>query len=254
MENLKLIINIVVALSTVITLIFIWLTLREMKVSRYKLFEPQIFFINSNIYLLCNYPEIILPIKYSTKKETLELSENSEFYLKFKNIGQGIAKDIFLILDWNINYKEYFELLKFDFDKYGIGLKITISDGSCWIDATPENKINFGGNFPFENKTDLKFDYLLPVHNSNESLKINVPSSIELFFALSTLLFEVVPDNKKKEVFDRMDNYFKVGIKIKYKDNLNKPFEKEFELDLKTPKIEMSSEYQGKIYTIGIER
>ena len=198
-ENLKLIINIVVALSTVLTFIFIWLTLREMKVSRYKLFEPQVFLINSNIYLLCNYPKIILPLKYSTKKETLELSENSEIYLKFKNIGQGIAKDISLILNWNINYKEYFEKLKSDFNKYGIGLKMTISDNSCWIDTTLENKINFGGNFPFENKTDLRFDYLYPFIIAKKVLKLmfQVLLNYSLLFLHSYLKLCLIIRKKK---------------------------------------------------------
>jgi len=254
LENFKLIIDIVVALSTVATLIFIGLTLKEMKVNRYKLFEPQIFLINSEIFLLCNYPNVILPLKIAAKKEELKISENSDIYLEFRNIGQGIAKDILIDFSWNINYKEYFERLKSEFLERGIDLKMRISDGYCWINAIPEKKINYGGNFPFEKKAEFKFDYLLPVKNSNESLKISIPSSVKLMFSLTILLLQIVEQKIKKDVFQRLVDYFKVNINITYKDNLDKKFVKKFQLLLKDPKVEINSKYEGVIYTICIER
>ena len=58
----------------------------------------------------------------------------------------------------------------------------------------------------------------------------------------------------KKDVFQRLVDYFKVNINITYKDNLDKKFVKKFQLLLKDLKIEINSKYEGVIYTICIER
>ena len=76
------IIESIVALCTVATLIVIWLTLREMKTQRYKVFEPLIFPVNYKSFILCNYPLEILPLKWATEKSKKDFSANRTTCLK----------------------------------------------------------------------------------------------------------------------------------------------------------------------------
>lgn len=250
----KLIIETVVALCTVITLFVIWLTLKEMKTQRFKIFEPQIFPINFDFFLSCDYPNKVLPVKCASEKELLKTSENFDIFLKLKNIGQGIAKDISIEVFWNIKFKQSFDMLKTELQKTGVEIDMEISDASCWLESSEAKKIYIGGNYPFEYKAVNKFDYLLPVKDNDEFLKIRIPNSIELLLSLYVLLLEASPDKKKKDIYQSLKECVNVSIKVDYKDNLDKSFWDEFKLMLAIPKIEMSSKYLGKIYTVSFER
>lgn len=251
----KNIVDMIVALATVFSLIVIWLTLREMKTQRHKAFEPYILPLNFKIIFLCEYPRVILPIyTYQSIEEIKNKQKEVNPFIRLRNIGQGVAKDISVKVDWDIRYREYFEIVKADLIEQNIDLEIDISDNSCWINTNEEKQILSGGNFPFENSCLHDFDYLLPVRDNNDELKIEIPSSLKCMLELSILLFDSLPDRDKGKAFNRLKDYCHPKIKIYYKDNLGNPFTSTYEMLITTINIKMQGDIRGKMYTLGIER
>ncbi len=254
-STIETIINSIVAISTVATLIVIWLTLKEMKTQRLKTYEPFLFPINFHFYLLSKYPNNYLPIICTTEKEMLHTSLDLESTIKIKNTGQGLAKNIKVQIDWDINFQKYFNTLKEELSKQKIYLKLDIDDVSCWLTTSPEDLILSGGNFPYQSQSTFKFDYLQPVRDSNEQIKIEIPRSIDLLLQLSILLFESYFDNTNKlRVYENLKDEFCLKITIEYRDNLDKLFTSNFRFQLTESRAEMNSSFTGKLYTIGIER
>lgn len=255
METTKYIVEIVIALATVFSLIVIWLTLREMKTQRYKSFEPYVLPLNFEIYLLCDYPRVILPINtYLSIEEIKDKQRSADTFIRFKNIGQGVAKDISVKIDWNIRYKEYFKIVKSELVEQHIDLDMNISENSCWITPDKKKQILGGGGFPFENSSHHNFDYLLPVRDNNEEVKIEIPSSLKSVLELSILLIECLPDKDKQNAYKRLKDYFHPKIEIFYKDNLDNPFTSSYKMIINKIAISMQGDIMGKIYTLGIER
>lgn len=255
METTKNIVDIIVALATVFSLIVIWLTLREMKTQRHKAFEPYILPLNFEILLLCEYPRVILPINaYLSIEEIKNKQSSADTFIRLRNIGQGVAKDISVKVDWDILYKKYFEIVKSELIELNVDLDINISENSCWISTDEEKQILSGGNFPFENSYHRDFDYLLPVRDNNEEIKIEIPSSLKCMLELSILLIECLQNRDKEKVYNRLKDCFHPKIKIYYKDNLDNPFTSSYKMVIKTIKINMQGDIMGKIYTLGIER
>ena len=146
------------------------------------------------------------------------------------------------------------EIVKSELIEQKVDLDIKISENSCWISSDEEKQILTGGNFPFENSYHRDFDYLLPVRDNNDEIKIEVPSSLKWMFELSILLIECLPDSDKEKAYNRLKDYFHPKIEIYYKDNLDNPFFSSYKMIIKTIKIEMQGDIMGKIYTLGIER
>ena len=101
---------------------------------------------------------------------------------------------------------------------------------------------------------DNYFDYLLPVKESDESIKIPLPSIVESLLSLAFILSDVKPDERELEIFNRLTTDFNFDIQLKYKDNLDKLYSKTFTLVLKRPTWEVNTKYNGKFYTLRIER
>ncbi len=254
--KIEIIINAIVAVATVLALIVIWKTLREMKIQRHKIFEPQIFPMMFKVYILCNYPVEIFPVKWALKKENLIISETADKFLELRNIGQGIANKIVVEVFWNVKYQEYFNKLKTEFKQCDSDINITVSDASCQIYVRKNNKNVYGSNFPFDLKTQHLYDYLLPVRENNESIKIPIPRSIELMISLTLILYELynaLSYSKKYVIVKRLIDYLDIGINIQFKDNLDKFYSRHFKLGLSMPMVEFNSKYHGKIYTIHLE-
>ena len=255
MDEIKNTIEIIVALATVFSLVVIWLTLREMKIQRHKSYEPYILPVNFEILFLCRYPQIIFPINTYSKIDNIKVDKKMDSPLiKLRNIGQGVAKDISANIDWNIKYHKYFETLKSEFDNLKIGIDLKVSKNNCWFDLNEDKKVLSGGNYPYQNDYYQDFDYLLPVRENDEEIRIEIPSSVNLLFELSILLMELLPDYDKEGAYKRLQKCFLPIVKIDYKDNLGKPFSSEYTLNIKTLKIQMQGDINGKIYTLGIER
>jgi hypothetical protein len=255
MEMTKNIVDMIVALATVFSLIVIWQTLREMKTQRHKAFEPYVLPLNFEILLLCEYPRVILPIyTYLSIEEIKNKQSCADTFIQLRNIGQGVAKDISVKVDWDMRYRKYFEIVKSELIDQNVDLDINISDNSCWISTDEERHIFSGGNFPFENNYHRDFDYLLPVRDNNDEMKIEVPSSLKCMLELSILLLECLPDRDREKAYNRLKDYFHPKIEIFYRDNLGNPFTSSYKMIIKTIKIKMQSNVTGKMYTLGIER
>lgn len=90
-EFYRMILDTIVSISTILTLAVIWLTLREIKVQRYKTFEPELFPINFNLHFTCE-TEKILPVDISFDPENKIKVETNDPLFEIKNIGQGTAR------------------------------------------------------------------------------------------------------------------------------------------------------------------
>ena len=255
METTKYIVDIILALATVFSLIVIWMTLREMKTQRHKAFEPHILPLNFEILLLCQYPRVILPIKsYLSIEEIKNKQSSSDIFVRLRNIGQGVAKDISVKVDWDMRYQKYFEIVKSELIEQSVDLEINISENSCWISPDEEKEILRGGNYPFKNSYHREFDYLLPVRDNNEEIKIEIPRTVNLMFELSILLIECLPNSDKERAWNRLKDYFNPKIILYYKDNLDNPFTSSYKMVIKTININSRGGIMGNIYTLGIER
>lgn len=111
-----------------------------------------------------------------------------------------------------------------------------------------------GGNFPFINSQKLNYDYLLPIKDNNEEIKIELPSSLSLAMGLSILLIECLPNNEKEKAFDRLRHSLQIIMKINYKDNLENPFYNYYNLKICKMGIQMEGGVSGKMYKLTIER
>jgi len=155
---------------------------------------------------------------------------------------------------WNVKYHEYFNILKTEFESKNMDIKINVSEGSCWIEAKNDAENGWVGNYPFVLKKEYKFDYLLPLRDSKEFLKIEIPGSIEIMISLTIILIEAVNNEEKNEIYQRLMEYVNADMKIELKDNLDKSFSKQFRLRLTVPMVAIISEYNGVMYTIYMER
>lgn len=255
METITTIINIIVALTTVATLVVIWCTLGEMKLQREKSYEPNLLPLNFKLLYLCKFPNPKLPIhSYENIRSIEEEKTSDKNYIKIANIGQGVAKDISLMINWNIEYEKYLRYLKDELHKHGVNIKMDVGGQSCWVSIDEEQKILRGGNLPFEYIKETSFDFLLPISSFDDVLKIALPSSLDIVLELSVLLFEVSDRDEIMHFFDKLQKSFNPTLKLSYKDNLDNSFSSEFNLKIETINEQIRGEIRGHIYTIEIVR
>ena len=233
----KLLIELIVAISTVFTFIVIYFTLVEMKKQRIKIYEPLLLPVNRTYNVLKEISDNISELKWFGNN-----FDSQELFLQIRNIGQGVAKDIDIELDYPISYKEYFEILENEFKENDITIDFDISDNSCWLNEKKDNEIIKGSNFPYERKQSYYFDYLIPVRDDDTSLYIKFPSSIQKMIELTIILYHYNNNSRPFEIFERLINYLNIKITVKYKDNLNKRYKDKFTMILDKPGVSFSSE------------
>ncbi|SFC05333.1 hypothetical protein SAMN04487891_105116 [Flagellimonas taeanensis] len=255
MGDLKGIIEVIVAIATVFSLVVIWLTLKEMKIQRKKSYEPCIIPLNFEVHYLCNYPKTLLPIKKYLNVDNIKINSSLESpFLTLKNIGQGVAKDISIKIFWKVEYQKYLATLKSKFDKLNVALDLKVDANSCWLNVDEERKVLSGGNYPYENNHNQNFDYLPPIRDQHEEIKLEFPSSVNLVLELSILLIECLPNSNKKKAFNQLQNCFEPRLEINYKDSLGGKFSSCYTLSIKKSEVRMQSDVDGKIYKLMFER
>lgn len=252
----KLLIDIVVALCTIFTLVIIYLTLREMKTQRLKIFEPHVFPINSEFFILANNNlfENKMHLGLAIDEKEITESSNDIPFIKVINVGQGSAKDILINISYGINYQLYFEFLKTELEKIDSRIKVNISDNSCWIEKSNDKEIDFISSFPFESHIEKRIDYLLPIKESNEFLKINIPSSIISAISFTIIIFQEKFNERPSELFEKIINDLNINMNVKYKDNLNKVYTENFKIILGMPNLRQDNKSGGMIYCMNFER
>ncbi|WET00962.1 hypothetical protein [Flavobacterium sp. YJ01] len=251
---MKDIIDLVVALTAVFSLIVVWFTLREMRIQRHKTFEPYLLPLNNEFVFLCQYPEVLLPINSYLNREQVINKLKCNISLQVKNIGQGIAKDISIVVKWEIRYSDYLEFIIVELKRQNIDIDIQLSQTSCWISYDESIGLLGGGNYPFQYETKINYDYLLPVKDNNEDIKIEIPNSVKLILELSILLIEILPNSEKEAIFEKLKNDFQVKIDILYKDNLEKKFLNYCDFKINNLGILMEGSFKGKMYKLKLER
>ncbi|MCK9311921.1 MAG: hypothetical protein M0P26_06560 [Bacteroidales bacterium] len=254
--EIKLIIDIIVALCTVLTLVIIYFTLREMKTQRLKIYEPHIFPVNSEFFILSmnRLFENNMHLGVAIDEKNIAESSNDNPYIKLINVGQGIAKDILINISYGINYHLYFEFLKTELTKFDSQINVNISDSSCWIEKRNDEELEFACNFPFELNNEKRIDYLLPVKDSNEFLKILLPTSIVSVISFTVFVFQTKFNERPSELFDKLINDLDITIDVKYKDNLNKVYSENFKIVLGMPTIKYDNKSGGMIYCLDLKR
>jgi hypothetical protein len=227
-----------------------------MKTQRLKIFEPHIFPINSKFYVLPKIRNIEKKLNIGIALDNKEINQYSNDipYLKLINVGQGIAKDIRVNVLYGFNYHSYFEFLKAEFEKFDPNLKISISKSSCCIEKRNGENVEFFCGFPFETSTELKSDYLLPIKDSEEFLKIELPTSIMTAISFTIFLFQNSFNERPVELFEKIIAELNITIKAKYKDNLNKGYSESFKIVLDLPQLKLDGTTGEMIYCINMNR
>jgi hypothetical protein len=253
--NLKTIIDIIVALSTVATLIVIWLTLREMKTERVTSYEPIILPLNFQIFSFCKFKNQVPRPYCSTNKENAIDSDASQFHLTLRNIGQGLAKNISITLLTNIDYAEYLNEVRKDLKSYGIDLDMRINENSCWVESDEKYGNFITGNFPYQINFTKNYDYLIPIHQQeNEEIQIRLPRSFQLVVMLTVILLDLAETEEMEKYYNRFREYLNLKVNVIYEDNLNNSFSRKIEYALSKPKIELKSMQRGKLYSFHLQR
>ncbi|MCF8356032.1 MAG: hypothetical protein K9H48_16395 [Melioribacteraceae bacterium] len=240
----KLLIELIVAVSTVLTLIVIYFTLVEMKKQRLKIYEPFILPVNSTFNVIKEISDL---------KWIVNSSDSPELFLQLRNIGQGVAKDIVIELYYPIKFQEYFKILANEFKENDISMNFDISDKSCCIEEKKDNKIIKRSNFPFESKQKYYFDYSIPIRDDDTSINLNLPTSIKEMFSLTIILYHYNLNIRPFEIFERLINYINIEIRINYKDNLSRKYKDSFKMVLDKPGVSFSSE-EGNNFKLSLDR
>ncbi len=248
------IINTIIALTTVFSLIVIWLTLREMKVQRIKSFQPIIIPLNFKLLFICEYPEKILPITYIVKENSDKVIFENSIGFEVANLGQGLAKEIEFTLINKMDFTSIFTFINDKLKELGIDLKMDINEKSCWIPPNDFKKINIGGNFPFTISSTTKIDYLIPINKIENKYFIKFASTIGILIQLSILLIEATNDNNKHDIYSKIKEFMNFGIVIKYKDNLNNTFEINKSIYLESISKQIKGIPFEKIYSFKFQR
>ncbi|OFX16397.1 MAG: hypothetical protein A2033_18640 [Bacteroidetes bacterium GWA2_31_9] len=227
-----------------------------MKTQRLKIFEPHVFPINSKFFILSDNSlfENKLQLGIALDENGINESSRDNPYIKLINVGQGIAKDIFVNILYGINYHSFFEFLKTELEKIDTQIKVNISDSSCWIEKRKGEKIEFISNFPFESFTEQKTDYILPLKDSNEFFKIVLPTSIISAISFTIFLFQNRFNERPIDLFEKIIAELNISIKVKYKDNLNKVYSENFKIVLDLPNLKYDSITGGMIYCLNLNR
>lgn len=254
--DIKLVIDIVTASCTILTLVIIYLTLLEMKTQRLKIFEPHILPINSKFYVFFENDVLKNELHFGIANNEKEVSKfsNDNPYLKFINVGHGIAKDISVNISYGINYHSYFEFLKTGLENIYSQIKVDISQGSCWIEKRDKNEIEYLSSFPFELSSEINSDYILPIKDNDEYLKIELPTSIISAISLTLFLYQNRFNKRPNELLEKIIDELNINISIKYKDNLNKSYFKKFKIVLDLPKVKVDGISGGMIYSLNLNR
>jgi len=250
------IITIITAFCTVSSLIVIYLTLREMKTQRFKVFEPYIFPVTTEFAIRDDDSSNVLHLEWLTGETNDSILSKVSPYFSLKNIGQGVAKEINIEIHFDIKFEKYFDLLKSDLKQHNSDININVSDTSSWVELRKQEEIVYACNFPYEFNKKYKFDYLLPIRDNIEYSKIDVPNCIQEMISLTLLLynFDRQRFNNKNDVFKRLFSFFRVEINLDYKDNLNKQYSDRFKMTLEIPSIRFDSRNGGMLYTIKFMR
>ncbi|WP_343851156.1 hypothetical protein [Algoriphagus jejuensis] len=223
-----------------------------MKVQRYKIFEPQIFPTSFDLYFTSNTDKI-LPIDISYDSENKNKVKPNSLFLELKNIGQGTAREVLTNLNIEVDYQTLFSDVKEKLLKTGEEIDLEIGDNSCWLQSSESSRVFIGGNFPFVKKFSNKFDYLLPVNNKNESIKIELPGTIILLLSLVIVALEMMNTSEQKEYIELIEESILIIIKIYYLDNLDKAFESNYKMKITIPSIVVQSNGKAS-YKLSFER
>ena len=200
------IVNILISLCTIITIIFTYLTLKEMKKQR-----------NLNIM-----PNITLDFFEELKFKSIDISkQNLKLDIIIKNIGNGVAKNIDIKI--NIN-----DLSKYESDS------IIINENSIYLKFR-----NFAMITMIENSNHFLYQGI----QTNNSINIQSKVIESLLLGQSIELFEKynedTPTNKLMELIQKYTLSF--DIIIKYTDLANNNYKRIFKLEISPNNIDFAN-------------
>lgn len=256
--NIENIINLIVAISTVFTLLVIWLTLKEMKVQRKKLYEPFLYFLKCELIFQYEYPFYRLPFRNTSLIENLKKDENEKNcgYFEVINLGEGLAKEVKIDIKWNIKYKEELNRLKDEIQKHYDNIEILFYEKAFSISIYKDDKIVASNQCHYDETSSYHIDYIIPTKIKDESIKLKFPTSLKLLLTLYTILIEINKDNNLflLQYKSWIEELNKIDVKMHYFNNLGKMYKKTYKLDIGLPNIQCGTQFKNSIYSFPVER
>lgn len=196
--------NAISAIFSFISIVIVYLTIREMRISRIESYKPKIIFKTDiyKLYLNGKNPPAIWGSKEKSK-EDLTTFDTSACMINMFNLGLGPALDI--KITWlpeelkMIDYLEpYFPNIKND-----KMIKFVPEDGGYCTELFQESEL---------------LHYNIAGLQANESIALTIPFSIANYY--STIAY-LSYKNKKSEEYKTLEKMIPVRLKIEYRDTSN---------------------------------
>ena len=151
--------------------------------------------------------------------KNLPTASNDDFLLPLINVGNGVATD--LHLSWDVDVEDWIHRINTLSAQTGVGLGVRCDDG--WLTYLEDGDVKGASRLPKD--TDQYIEYVLPVASNSPATGIQIPPAIKL---LLQAYYRCYFSNKgDHESFRNPGTEFRLDLKISYKDTIGKQFSRQ---------------------------
>ncbi len=224
----KIILNVLVSLSTIFSLILVFVTLREMQIQRDRAYTPLIVIEDTQVNIEwngCGSDDGSMPVGKNPLVKDANDVNPTMITVKASNIGVGVAKKIRVTINTEkllynmfdtLNKETQYNPIRYELNKDG--------DQFCYYDGTK--------NFIADIATYYEKNYLLP--NAKEGFTIEI----------SSVLTNIVKAFFIEGEGELLENY-PITLKVSYQDIQGKDYTSEIKLILKEISLDYGSDGSG---------
>lgn len=231
----NILISILTQLGTLVTIILVYLTLREMRNQRIASQRPDLIILDASVTGCAdNSPfdeRLSLPGFWSVNKKIEDMNEFTDKWIiggiKLYNVGFGVAKNI--KVRWTMEYDETIQQMREYCYENSLPLVIQIDDKGIELFEFGHLRYSIGLS---SIETD-SHDFLMPISVTPEGLETHVPSTLVHLSALNVYLqMQYLRDGRKESsgiIPSRFHGYF-LKMELQYDDVENSHYFEEFDV------------------------
>ncbi len=218
--NIEQIIGIVGQIATWVTVLLVFLTLREMEKQRKASQKPEIIVPNASIFGYADdHDEIYVATRWSNEKLKNEYVVGKLPKIIFYNIGSGAAKSI--KIKWDFNLQDTVKKIQDYCYKNSLPIIVNSENGKFLIVDLKHNSSGIN----IEAISNIEQPYLMPASVTTSGLEIELPLT---FLSLSSILVflnmhrhRTKHESEKNSLFGASDDHFEMpelNLEIEYFD------------------------------------
>ena len=204
--------------ATFLNSVLVFFTLREMKRQRELSSQPEMAFQENSFYVYND--ENCFPGIWLNQETTLveQKNEKQSFMIEVNNIGRGVAKDV--KIQWDINIDDFIKLFSsIDIEKYA---KIEGSENALSVSLGHSRRIFLLSNI------DSEHGFIMP--GNEYKMAIFIPAVY--LYLLSLILFIYADKLKNKGAANIDFNFPSLRGIISYENLTGKNYERKFEISI----------------------